>query len=338
MASRNRARSFGGGGGGIDLGALLLAAFGGLEANPDFAQQGPTTSGTPLGGVNPYRAKTIFDRADASNANADYNAQILAAEADSARRVNEFAQLLPFQKQDYQNQADVNTAAELQRGKNKVQLELENRPKFDEMDVQKYMRQAQVDVLKNKDIVPNTFDIQRVIREVNPETIAAAISSLKTKMAGDKATMADIERDQVTKGATFPANLETAQIQATGNRDLAKGEASQLDDLLQFKKLSREQSLIDQQADRVRQRYMPVGNGTVLDLFTPGKPTSVYQAPTGLEQAGSILGNVPTQLPAPQSLGTNTSPAQATGETTEITIDGVKVRVPTAALQNLQAR
>lgn len=72
MAPPNRARQYGGGKGGFDLGALLLAGAGMPQANPDFGQDQETanvTQGKNVDVESPYKKPSWIGRYAGNNAN-----------------------------------------------------------------------------------------------------------------------------------------------------------------------------------------------------------------------------------------------------------------------------
>lgn len=309
--------------GGIDLGGLLMAIYGGVEANPEFAEQGPTPSGLTVGQrAGPVKGKTIFDRADASRINADYQLGELEGASRAQREVQIHRDLLPIQLQQKQGETDIEVAG--QEKKNKSKFELDEKGADNKFQREKLLSDYTTgnQVLGTNGFIPNDLIRNLYQSDINPEQVKALLSGLKAKMATNNATVADTERDQLVKSGTFPNLLATAQAKAGQDRQMVEGQ--DVSDLLQFQKLRREQELRAAEADLVRNRFMP-GSAPIVDITT-GK--AAYTPPNEYE---TLLKNRPGLKP-------NTVPPAAapqTGEMVEVVIDGVKVRIPKEAAARL---
>jgi hypothetical protein len=327
MPPQNRARKFGGGGGGIDLGALLMAIYGGVEANPEAMMQGPTPGGQALGGGDPYKARTIFDRNEASSMNAQYRAGQMTEDSALSRRFEEARGMLPIKRTDYQNQQAAQTTGHKDRGQFDYELDQKGAVADDERKRAAAILQQHLATLGSNNVAYNPYDIKKWMTDVNPEQIKAVLDGLQTKMATNQALRADTERDQFTKGATYSDNLSTAQTQAKSGRAFAEGQAAQVPDLLSSMQVGREQDLKAKELDLMRGKLMP-GSAPIVDI-TANPFKTAYTPP--LDPQAAMIQQVMQQkmggmLP-PTNLQTN-MPQPVVEPMVEVEIDGMKVRIP----------
>jgi hypothetical protein len=324
----NRARKYGGGGGGIDLGGLLMAIYGGVEANPAAAMQGPTPSGQALGGGDPYKARTIFDRNEASSMNAQYRAGQMAEDSALSRRFEEARGMLPIKKDDYLNQQSAQTTGHKDRGLFDQGIDNEKATRDAGIAKEKAGLDQVLAVLQTNGIAANPYDIKKYMADINPEQFKALLDGLQTKMATNQALRADTERDQLVKGGTFPDLLSTMQTQAKTSRSMAEGEATQVPAMLDYKNMKREQDLKGGEIELLRGRYMP-GAAPIVDILAnPMKPAyTPPQENAALQEAINKL-NTKSGL-VPQTANLQTNMAQTAIEPmVEVEIDGMRVKIP----------
>lgn len=218
------------GGGGLHaLADILHGIFGGVEANPEFGTQGPTPNGTPLGG-QPYKAKTIFDRARASEMNALYGSDEFAAENDVSRMLRGAGGM---------------TEELTRREEAKKKLDLQYRPEFDRLDVDKDRQQGNNAMLNLQRILANPeneanyqaqntpLQMGRLNAEAQQGKTVADTGNILSGIAGEEAL--------ATKGrrlALAPKRLdyESAQLD-TNQRLLPIREDAEIDEYANKKKL-----------------------------------------------------------------------------------------------------
>jgi hypothetical protein len=233
----NRARKYGGGGGGIDLGGLLMAIYGGVTTNPEAAMQGPTPSGQALGGGDPYKARTIFDRNEASSMNAQYRAGQMAEDSALSRRFEEARGMLPIKKDDYLNQQSAQTTGELARTRGTKDIDLEYRPKFDQLDTEKSRIEGNNQLANTLRMIANPENLAAIQQKYTPEQLARLIEEAKAGTTAAKTAniQSGIQGEVALKTKPDLMNLAPAELQyklqqiQSGQRMMPRRENAEID-------------------------------------------------------------------------------------------------------------
>lgn len=172
---------------------MLHQIFGGVESNPDYALAkqaesapfveagSPTEQALRSGGAQqPFRAKTFFDRADASAANAGYLADESAADSAANRQVGVFRDLMPLKKQALRDEAEV---------------ELETLPKQNELAASHQQNLANIELQKMLRMPGSQENLAALFQQYGPEQLQRIIAEAKagTTIANTANTQSGIE-------------------------------------------------------------------------------------------------------------------------------------------------
>jgi hypothetical protein len=299
MPPQNRARKFGGGGGGIDLGALLMAIYGGVEANPEAMMQGPTPDGQALGGGDPFKARTIFDRNEASSMNAQYRAGQMAEDAGVGRRVGEARQMLPIQTEGFRQQTDITTGAQKQRGIDESETKLKYRPQFDQLDIEKSRTEGNNQLANTLKMLATPENLAALQQQYTPEQLARLVEEAKAGTTAAKTAniQSGIQGEVALKTKPDVMNLAPAELQyklqqiQSGQRMLPRRENAEIDQYARENALGNLQLKIGGLQNVQGGLYDPVQGG-----FMVKPPVDPMQA-MAAEKMGIQPPNFPTANP-----------------------------------------
>lgn len=240
------------GGGGLDLGAILMSAFGGVEANPDFGQSVPRPDENFTGPMPPtktsgdfYRPKTFMDRSEASRLNADYKLAQLEANSDMQRQLALERELSPIR---------VNEANQIGSADHQRKLELEKSKVINEL-------------LKAAGAMPTESNQVAYDKTVSPAGIEAMLQAFKEKAATSQAAQAksNFEREKIL--GTSESLIGQAIAESQFGRNLAEAtlkDPNLIQDTVQTQRglmLLKPRSII---SEMLKDRFSPVSPGQSL--------------------------------------------------------------------------
>lgn len=254
--------------GGIDLGAILLAlgdAYGGVESNPEFGQVGPTPSGKPLGSSDPYRAKTVFDRNRAGELNALYRTGELGKDNDIARALRQKESEIPIEVRRTKEVGAVENENKLGYDRSKAQLDIENRPKLDALDVEKARLIRGIDMLVTNGILPRVANENTYNDRVVPEILAALQSKGVADTQSNNLASAKSTQDLGILKATAEPTARKALATSEFGAKLAEGQNNEFSRIFRNQMRENDQIPLMNESKMMRERLYSVGNGNLFD-------------------------------------------------------------------------
>ena len=290
-------------GGGLDLGAILAAigqGVGGIEYNEDFNKQGPLPNGETVGGEGPYKAKTWFDRNEASRLNAEYRAGQVGADNQVTRALRQREGEIPLKVKEEQEVGKVKNDNTINLREREIPLNLKEAQGLSGIKMSEDERRAVVELLAKAGIIPTAANQQQYDTSVVPEIMRALQSKnvADTQVNNFTATknFQNLEHLKATAPSEARKVLADSEFGARSSEDLLGNSAN----IFRNRKLINDQEPIMRESELVRNGMMPITNDTKIFNSNTGK--LAYDSPdpmAAILRQGQPATNIPT---APQEV------------------------------------
>lgn len=282
----------GGGGGGIDLGAILMGIYGGVESNPDFMAEVDRPSEDFVGAMpakktagDPFKAKTVFDRNEASRMNASFKTDNYLADQDIVRDLTRARGMVPIRGDEAYATNSATLKAQREHEEAGLPFQLNKQAELDKLETEKQKALEIIKMLTGKGVIPNAADQSVYEQQINPRILEAlGQKATADAQASIAAGLNSKIQSQVLEG-TAPNTIASELAGSALNRKLSEGRLGNADTILKSEMdLIRQKPALNEIDSLTRRMGTVQPGGTIIDTIT-GKPR--YTAPTALQNMQS---------------------------------------------------